>query len=222
MRKIQIKRGVKQASRKTALDIGDIAPVGKDNFETLTTPPFKAKLELIEAEPHTPPTMNAQTDQNIKTDGEDPNRPSAKDLVKKKPEYDNSNAVEVHEVPHEGERVKQANANNDALLAQMKAEFSKKFALASTLFDIKTAAGIEDEINRNNFVHSMADNQNVTLAQLEQQVNDGQAFLNQMTQGQQKVASTGFPAPSLNNPRPAQKQSNMLGDDLEIAIMGSF
>lgn len=222
MRKIQIKRGVKQASRKTALDIGDIAPVGKDNFETLTTPPFKAKLELIEAEPHTPPTMNAQTDQNIKTDGEDPNRPSAQDLVSKKPEYENSNSVEKHVAPHEGERVKQANRDNDALLAQMKAEFSKKFALASTLFDIKTAAGIEEEINRNNFVHATADNQSVTITQLEQQVNDGQAFLNQMTQGQQKVASTGFPSPSLNNPRPAPKQNNMLGDDLEIAIMGSF
>ncbi len=220
MRQIKIKRGVKESSqRKVAIEPGDIAPVGTDNFETLTTPPFKAKLNLIEADPHTPPAMNAQTDQNIKTEGDDPNKPSAKDLVKKKPEYEKSNDVAVEEVPHEGERVKQA--SQDEMLNQMKAEFAQKFSLASTLFDIKEAAGLEQPINKQNFIHSTASNSNITIASLQEQVATGQAFLGQMNQ--KKVASSGFPTPTTNGlAGPIQKRENPFSDDLEEMLMGSF
>lgn len=195
--------------------MGDIAKPVAENFETLTTPPFKPKLELIDADPHTPPNMNAQTDQNIKTEGDDPKRPSTKDIVKKAPEYENSNAIEEEKVPHEGEKVKQA--SQDEILAQMKTEFTNKFARANRLFDIKIAAGLEQEINRNSFATKLAEDSNETVASLDKQISDSEAFLNQINSST-KVANA--PKIPLGFNGSGVKQDSSFNDDVDLIILG--
>jgi hypothetical protein len=221
MKKIKIvgSDASKQASqKKTAIEPGDIAPVLLENFETLTNPPFKPRLELIEADPHNPPDMNAQTDQNINTEGDDPNRPDAGEIASKAPEYEKANGIEVEKVPHENEHVKQGELEEQ--MREMKATFSNKFARATRLFDIRLAAGVEQEINRNSFVHSTADDANVSVEQLEQKIAEEEEYLKQIQASQQNTPTTTVPKIASGFTGGARKKDSVFEDDLEMIIYG--
>lgn len=244
-KKIRIVKGTARnaAQKKHALGIGDVPAVVLENFETLTQPPFKPRLELIEADPHTPPDMNTSTDQNIDTDGEDSKRPSTEDLVRKGPDYENGSTIEKEKVPHENEHVKQgrktAEEDNrpdflkekdeegseeesddtvEARLKEHQRRYAQNFTLASRLFDIKLAAGIEQEINRYEFVHRTAES--ARSEDLEAQIeNDGKMLERiQASQPQQKVASApilpaGFHSQTRTKDTPFES-------DLEAIILG--
>lgn len=241
MRKIKVVRGKQSSQRKTAIEPGDIAPIVNDNFETLTNPPFKPSLELLEGDPHTPPTMNTNTDQNIKTDGEDGNQPSAEEIASGSPDYDNSPDVEKEQIPHENEKVKQtskkASDENsedkddseeeneeetvEASMQKLKNEYATKYTLATKLFDIKLAAGVEEEINRYNFATLKADNEDITS--LEAQIEDNQQFLNRIQASQpaetKKIANVNLPNGFTGRP---QSTDSPFADDLEAVIMGGM
>jgi hypothetical protein len=239
MRKIKIVKDKVASQTKHALDIGDVPPVVLENFETLTQPPFKPRLELIEADPHNPPDMNTNTDQNIKTDGEDSNRPSAEDITRKSPEYQNAPKVEKEKIPHENEHVKQGAAEEDnrpdflkekdeenseeeadkqvEAIQKLKTEYAQRYNLASQLFDIKLTAGIEQEINRHNFIAVEAEASDIPT--LENRVKEARLFLGQMNV-QPKEASVRIPA-NVNFETPAREvRESPFGDDLLTVVMG--
>lgn len=242
MKKVKIKRG-RTASKKQAVELGDVAPVVLENFETLTNPPFKPRLELIEGDPHNPPDMNTNTDQNITTDGEDQNRPDAGDIVSKSPEYKNGPEVSKEEIPHENEHVKQGKkvaeteeeeedketetseeSTTEERLAGLKREYASRYNLASRLFDIRLAAGVEEEINRNNFIVSRADNLDTNT--LESQVQDSEVFLRRIQASQSKDPTndstvtkvSGVTLPSGFNGGQVTK-TQAFEDDLEAIII---
>jgi len=249
-RKIKVVRSneVDASAKKHALDIGDVAPVVLENFETLTDPPFKPRLELIEGDPHDPPTMNTNTDQNIKTDGEDQNRPSTEEIASGGSDYENAEAPEAEDIPHEHEHVKQGAKTADSdeddkpdflkqdegdeseeeeadtsvtAMQKLQAEYAERYSLASQLFDIRKSAGIEEEINRYNFVQTKAGSTEIT--DLQSQIDDGKAYLGQMTttaqQVQPKVANVTLPSGYTGG---VPRNESPFDDDLEAVVMGGM
>lgn len=243
MRKIKVVRSKQSSQRKTAIEPGDIAPIVNENFETLTNPPFKPSLELLEGDPHTPPTMDTNTDLNIKTDGEDGNQPSAEEVASGSVDYDNAPDVEKEQIPHENEKVKQTSKKAseedsedkddtegaeeegeetvEASIQRLKSEYATKYALATRLFDIKLAAGVEEEINRYNFATLKADNEDA--ASLEAQIEDNQKFLNQIQASQptetKKIANVTLPSGFTGGPSSTESPFN---DDIEVVVMGGM
>lgn len=249
MRKVIVKRGPGASRTKRAMDMGDVAPVVLENFETLTNPKFKPRLELIEGDPHNAPKMNTNTDQNIKTDGEDSKRPSTEEIARGGSDYENAKAPEAEKIPHENEHVKQGaktadeNEKPDFLktdeekeaedsddsddsgdktveaMQKLKREFAHRYDLATQLFDIRKQAGVEDEINRYNYVNIKAEATEIPA--LEAQIADGRSYLSQITASQPqrqdtKVAGVQLPGgftgstPSNNSP---------FDDDLDMIVL---
>ncbi len=245
MRKVKVVRGKEASQTKRALDIGDVAPVVLENFETLTNPKFKPRLELIEGDPHNPPTMNTNTDQNIRTEGEDSKRPDAGDITSKAPEYENAPEVAVEDIPHENEHVKQgkktaeednkpdfiksdeekAEESDDSgdntveAIQKLKREYAHRYDLAMQLFDIRKQAGIEEDINRYNFVNTKAESTEISA--LEREISDGRAYLSQIQasakQPETKIAGITLPGGFTGG---AQRNDSPFEDDLELILMG--
>jgi len=122
--KIRIKRRPlgKKSMEKKSMDIGDVAKMRFENFETLLG--FKPRLDLLEGENHEAPDMKKDNGpSNIETPTDDPNRPDANDINRGLgKDYENNPATEVHRAPHEDEPVKQDNNNLKPASLQKKAE----------------------------------------------------------------------------------------------------
>jgi len=252
-KKIKIVRGTDKeaAQKKHALEIGDVPAVVLENFETLTQPPFKPRLELIEADPHNPPDMNTSTDQNIDTDGEDSKRPSTEDIVRKSPDYQNAPSIEKEPIPHENEHVKQGrkvaeeddsnkpdflkkddegeegsetdDSTVEARIREQQRTYATNYTLATKLFDIKLAAGIEQPINRYDFVQRTASE--VSTEDIQRQITDGEAYLARINthqpQNPQQPRVAGVTLPDGFGGTPPREESPF-GDNVEAIIMGGI
>lgn len=108
MEKIRIKR---RPLEKRSMDIGDVAKMRFENFETLLG--FKPRLDLLDGENHEAPDMKKDNGPaNIETPTDDPKRPTPEQINNGLgKDYENDPDTEVHRAPHENEHVTQDNNN---------------------------------------------------------------------------------------------------------------
>lgn len=205
----------KGEQRKKAVELGEVADIDNQNWETLMG--FKPSLKPYGADPHNPPTMS--TDNAPLPTENDDNKPDQGNLA-------SGGDVEKENPPHENEKVDHIKSNSEQKTTQRKNsegvaeqmnneahqeeeynvesgslnseeekerymnDYREKWTVSNKIADIKISAGQW----RDNDRYAMADHlsQRYSLQDLKSQLHDNEQMLGAVT-AQKKASKPAYP-----------------------------
>lgn len=208
---ITVKSKYKRSQRKRAVELGDVADVHNQNWETIMG--FKPSLKPYGAENHEAPNMS--TDNSPIPTEEDSNKPDQSqlarggDVEKENPPHQDESVdhikpnseqkttrkradgvtEQMNHDAHQGEEynVEGGSLDSEEDLERFKDEYREKWTVSNKIADLKIAAGQW----RENDKYSMADTlaQRYSLEDLKAQLEDNEQMLGTVQASQKKKAS---------------------------------
>lgn len=228
---IKVKSRYKNSQQKNAVELGDVADIVSQNWETIMG--FRPSLKPYGADPHNPPDVNLNN-APLPTE-EDSLKPDQGDLAGNS---DYQMSAEKENPPHQDESVDHINSNSEqkttsrttAATSTMNSEeemeqamndYREKWAVANQIADIKIAADQWKENDRYQQVDSLS--QKHSLNDLQEKLEDNRQMLGKISSSQQKKQTKNAQIPhGYSTSKQSNQSENPLGDILNDLGEGYF